>query len=162
VKLDVRMAMFLGTIAGLTFGVAEQAFYTSNDIVGINQAQAANDAITGVLAFAERIFVDGFQHAVWAGISGFFIGMALNYRRRRVQLIILGVTVPAILHALNDSFASSSIWLVIIVQAASLLLFLGYTMSAAAIEQRVRETPLFRGQSMIMPVIPDPGAPPRP
>ena len=162
VKLDVRMAMFLGTIAGLTFGVAEQAFYTSNDIIVINQAQVANDAITGVLAFAERIFVDGFQHAVWAGISGFFIGMALNYRRRRVQLIILGVTVPAVLHALNDSFASSSIWLVIIVQAASLLLFLGYTMSAAAIEQRVRETPLFRGQSMIMPVIPDPGARPRP
>jgi RsiW-degrading membrane proteinase PrsW (M82 family) len=161
VKLDVRMAMFLGTIAGLTFGVAEQAFYTSNDIIGINQAHFANDAITGVLAFAERIFVDGFQHAVWAGIAGFFIGMALNYRRRRVQLVILGVTVPAILHALNDSFASSSIWLVIMVQAASLLLFLGYTMSAAAIEQRVRETPLFRGQSMIMPVISGPGQPPQ-
>jgi RsiW-degrading membrane proteinase PrsW (M82 family) len=161
VKLDVRMAMFLGTIAGLTFGVAEQAFYTYNDIVGINQARSANDAITDVLAFAERIFVDGFQHAVWAGIAGFFIGMALNYRRRRVQLIILGVAVPAFLHALNDLFAGSSIWLVIIVQAASLLLFLGYTMSAAAIEQQVRETPLFRGQSMIMPVIPDPDKPPQ-
>ena len=160
VKLDVRMAMFLGTIAGLTFGVAEQAFYTKNDIIGINQAQFANDAITAVLAFAERIFVDGFQHAVWAGIAGFFIGMALNYRRRRIQLITLGVAVPAILHALNDLFAGSSIWLVILVQAASLLLFLGYTMSAAAIEQRVRETPLFRGQSMIMPVIPGPGQPP--
>jgi hypothetical protein len=86
--------------------------------------------------------------------------MALNYRRRRVQLIVLGVTVAALLHALNDYFASSSIWLVIIVQAASLLLFLGYTMSAAQIEQRVRETPLFRGQSMIMPVIPDLDKPP--
>jgi RsiW-degrading membrane proteinase PrsW (M82 family) len=161
VKLDVRMAMFLGTIAGLTFGVAEQAFYTKNDIIGINQAQFANDAITAVLAFAERIFVDGFQHAVWAGIAGFFIGMALNYRRRRIQLITLGVAVPAILHALNDLFAGSSIWLVILVQAASLLLFLGYTMSAAAIEQRVRETPLFRGQSMIMPVISGPGGPPQ-
>jgi RsiW-degrading membrane proteinase PrsW (M82 family) len=161
VKLDVRMAMFLGTVAGLTFGVAEQAFYTKNDIIGINQAKFANDAITAVLSFAERIFVDGFQHAVWAGIAGFFIGMALNYRRRRVQLVILGVAVPAVLHALNDLFAGSSIWLVIIVQAASLLLFLGYTMSAAAIEQRVRETPLFRGQSMIMPVIPDPGGSPQ-
>jgi RsiW-degrading membrane proteinase PrsW (M82 family) len=144
------MAMFLGTIAGLTFGVAEQAFYTKNDIIGISQATANNDAITAVLAFAERIFVDGFQHAVWAGIAGFFIGMALNYRRRRVQLIVLGVTVPAVLHALNDLCAGSSIWLVIIVQAASLLLFLGYTMSAAAIEQRVRETPLFRGDSMLV------------
>jgi RsiW-degrading membrane proteinase PrsW (M82 family) len=160
VKLDVRMWMFLGTIAGLTFGVAEQAFYTNNDIVGIHQAQSNSEAVTAVLAFAERIFVDGFQHAVWAGIAGFFIGMALNYRRRRVQLILLGVTVPAILHALNDFFAGSSIWLVIVIQGASLLLFLGYTMSAAAIEQQVRVTPLFRGQSMIMPVIPDLGKPP--
>ena len=160
VKLDVRMWMFLGTIAGLTFGVAEQAFYTNNDIVGIHEAQSNSEAVTAVLAFAERIFVDGFQHAVWAGIAGFFIGMALNYRRRRVPLILLGVTVPAILHALNDFFAGSSIWLVIIIQAASLLLFLGYTISAAAIEQQVRVTPLFRGQSMIMPVIPDLDKPP--
>ncbi|HVT69341.1 MAG TPA: PrsW family glutamic-type intramembrane protease [Trebonia sp.] len=160
VKLDVRMSMFLGTVAGLTFGVAEQAFYTSNDIIGINQAQSANAAVNAALAFAERIFVDGFQHAVWAGIAGFFIGMAINYRRRRFGLTALGIAVPAILHALNDFLAGSSIWLVILVQAASLLLFLGYTMSAAAIEQRVRETPLFRGDSMLLPIIPDPNQPP--
>ena len=160
VKLDVRMWMFLGTVAGLTFGIAEQAFYTSTDIVGIHEAQSNNEAVTGALAFAERIFVDGFQHAVWAGIAGFFIGMALNYGRRRVQLIILGVAVPAVLHALNDFLASSSVWLVILIQAASLLLFLGYTLSAASIEQRVRETPLFRGQSMMMEAIVDPDRPP--
>ena len=67
---------------------------------------------------------------------------------------------PRIMRLSNDFFASSSIWLVIMVQAASLLLFLGYTMSAAAIEQQVRETPLFRGQSMIMPVIRDLDQPP--
>jgi hypothetical protein len=86
--------------------------------------------------------------------------MALNYGRRRVQLIILGVAVPAVLHALNDYLASSSVWLVILIQAASLLLFLGYTLSAASIEQRVRETPLFRGQSMMMEAIVDPNRPP--
>ena len=159
VKLSVRMSMFLGTIAGLTFGIFEQAFYTSNDIIGINQAQSANQAVNAALAFAERIFVDGFQHAVWAGIAGFFIGMALNYRRRRIQLIILGVATPAILHALNDFAAGSSVWLVIVIQAASLLLFLGYTMSAASIEARVRETPLFRGDSLMVPVYRDPGRP---
>jgi len=162
VKLSVRMSMFLGTIAGLTFGIFEQAFYTSNDIIGIAQAQSDSEAVNAALAFAERIFVDGFQHAVWAGISGFFIGMALNYSRRRIQLIALGVATAAILHALNDFLAGSSIWLVIVVQGASLLLFLGYTMSAASIEQRVRETPLFRGGSMMVPVFRDPGQPPPP
>jgi RsiW-degrading membrane proteinase PrsW (M82 family) len=160
VKLTVRMTMFLGTIAGLTFGIAEQAFYTSNDIIGINQARSANDAVNDALAFAERIFVDGFQHAVWAGIAGFFIGMALNYPRRRIQLIVLGVTIAAVLHALNDFLAGSSVWLVILVQAASLLLFLGYTMSAAMIEQRVRESPLFRGDSLLLEAYRDPGQPP--
>jgi len=161
VKLSVRMSMFLGTIAGLTFGVAEQAFYTSNDIIGINQARSNDEAVNAALAFAERIFVDGFQHAVWAGIAGFFIGLALNYPRRRIQLIVLGVTIAAVLHALNDFLAGSSIWLVILVQAASLLLFLGYTMSEASIEQQVRDSPLFRGDSMVLQAFRDPAEPPR-
>jgi RsiW-degrading membrane proteinase PrsW (M82 family) len=160
VKLSVRMSMFLGTIAGLTFGVAEQAFYTSNDIIGINQAQSNDQAVNAALAFAERIFVDGFQHAVWAGIAGFFIGLALNYPRRRIQLIVLGVAIPAVLHALNDFLAGSSVWLVILVQAASLLLFLGYTMSEASIEQQVRDSPLFRGDSMLFQAFRDPAEPP--
>jgi RsiW-degrading membrane proteinase PrsW (M82 family) len=160
VKLSARMSMFLGTVAGLTFGVFEQAFYTSSDIIVINQAQSANQAVNAALAFAERIFVDGFEHAVWAGIAGFFIGMALNYRRRRVQLIALGVAVPAVLHALNDFLAGSSVWLVVLVQGASLLLFLGYTMSAASIEQQASESPLFRGDSLIVPAYRDPGLPP--
>jgi RsiW-degrading membrane proteinase PrsW (M82 family) len=155
VKLDVRMWMFLGTIAGLTFGVDEAALYTSLDIATIHQAQYSSQAVVAVLAFAERVFVDGFQHAVWAGISAFFIGMAVNYRRRRVLLIIVGVSIPAVLHALNDwsAGAFNSYWPAIIVQALSLLLFLGYTMSAASIERRVRSTPMFRGESMLMEVI---------
>jgi RsiW-degrading membrane proteinase PrsW (M82 family) len=156
------MWMFLGTIAGLTFGVAEQAFYTSADIILINIAKSPNEAVVAILAFAERVFVDGFQHAVWAGISGFFMGLAVNYRRRRLQLVTIGLLTPALLHALNDWLAGHSPWLVILVQAASLLLFLGYTMSAVSIEQKVRETPIFRGQSMIMDAIKVPGhSPPR-
>ena len=151
-KLDVRMWMFLGTISGLTFGVSEAAIYTSQAIVNVNQAQAASQAVSAVLSFAERVFVDGFQHAVWAGISAFFIGMAVNYPRRRVPLVLLGVSIPAILHALNDwsPGAFNSYWVWIIVQAVSLLLFLGYTMSADSIERQVRRTPMFRGDSMIM------------
>jgi len=154
VKLDVRMWMFLGTISGLTFGVYEQAFYTSQDIVAISQAQISSQAVYAVLSFAERVFVDGFQHAVWAGISAFFIGMAVNYQRRRVQLILLGVSVPAVLHGLNDwsGGAFNSPWPWIFIQAVSLFLFLGYTMSAASIELQVRQTPLFRGESMIIEV----------
>ncbi len=157
-KLDVRMWMFLGTISGLAFGVSEAALYTSREIVIISQAQAASQAVSAVLLFAERVFVDGFQHAVWAGISAFFIGMAVNYPRRRVQLVLLGVSIPAILHALNDwaPGAFNSYWVWIIIQAVSLFLFLGYTMSATSIERQVRGTPMFRGDSMLMEAISEP------
>jgi RsiW-degrading membrane proteinase PrsW (M82 family) len=157
VKLDVRMWMFLGTIVGLAFGVTEQAGYTLQDIQAITSAQANSQAIVEVLAFAERVFVDGFQHAMWAGVSAFFIGIAVNYPRRRVQLIAFGIAVPAVLHGLYDwsAGAFASLWVPIIIQALSLFLFLGYTMSAAAIERQVRGTPMFRGESMLMERISD-------
>ena len=159
VKLDVRMWMFLGTIAGLAFGVSEQALYTSRYIIDISQAQINSQAVGAVLQFAERVFVDGFQHAVWAGIAAFFIGIAVNYPRRRVLILLLAVTVPAVLHALNDWSlgAFNSLWPSVVIQAVSLFLFLGYTMSAAAIERQVSQTPLFRGDSLIMEAVAEPG-----
>jgi RsiW-degrading membrane proteinase PrsW (M82 family) len=165
VKLDTRMWMFLGTIVGLAFGVTEQAGYTLQDIQGLTSAAGNNSqAIVDVLAFAERVFVDGFQHAVWAGVSAFFIGIAVNYPRRRIQLIALGIAIPAVLHGLYDWSAGAfhTLWVPILLQALSLFLFLGYTMSAAAIERQVRQTPMFRGESMLMERIFDPPAPPAP
>jgi RsiW-degrading membrane proteinase PrsW (M82 family) len=151
-KLDPRMWMLMGTVAGLTFGIVEQSIYTPAAIVGIHSAQASSQAVGDTLLFAFRVFVDGFQHAVWAGISGFFVGMAVNYRRRRIPLLLLGVSIPAILHALNDWTLTifSTVWVAVIVQLVSLLLFLGYTLSAATIDRQVRRNPQFRGQSMLM------------
>jgi RsiW-degrading membrane proteinase PrsW (M82 family) len=153
-KLNVRMWMFLGTIAGLTFGIIEEMFYTEMAIAQVANANAVAQADTGVLDFAFRVFVDGFEHAVWAGVSAFFIGIAVNYPRRRWQLIIFGVSIAAILHALNDWSLSTfnSYWPGIAVQAISLLLFLGYTMSATSIEREVQRTALFRGDSMLMEI----------
>ena len=171
VKLDVRMWMFLGTMVGLAFGVTEQAGYTLQDIQAITSAQANSEAIVEVLAFAERVFVDGFQHALWAGVSAFFIGIAVNYPRRRFQLIAFGIAVPAVLHGLYDWSAGAfgSLWAPILIQLLSLFLFLGYTMSAATIVSQVRTTPMFRGESMLMerirdkeepgPQAPGPGGP---
>ncbi len=149
ITLDVRVWMFLGTISGLAFGVRESVLYTSSYLMQGNHK--AGLAIPLILSFAQRVFVDGFQHAVWAGISAFFIGMGVNYRRRRIPLIVFGITLPAVLHGLNDwSTQLASHWLWIVMEAVSLLLFIGYTMSAATIERQVRDTPLFRGESMIM------------
>jgi RsiW-degrading membrane proteinase PrsW (M82 family) len=157
-KLGVRMWMFLGTISGLTFGILEERFYTEMAIEKVATANAIAQADTGVLDFAFRVFVDGFEHAVWAGTSAFFIGIAINYPRRRWQLIIFGISMVALLHGLNDWSVSTfnSYWPGIIIQAISLLLFIGYTMSATSIERQIRRTPLFRGDSMVMDVVSEP------
>ena len=153
ITLDVRVWMFLGTIAGLAFGVRESVFYTSSYLMQGNHKAGLDVPL--ILTFAQRVFVDGFQHAVWAGIAAFFIGMGVNYRRRRIPLILFGITLAAVLHGLNDwSTQLASHWLWIVMEAISLLLFIGYTMSAASIERQVRDTPLFRGDSMIMGVVP--------
>ena len=155
-KLDPRTWMIMGTIAGLTFGVIEQSIYTPQALATVAHAGSTGsipEADFGALEFAFRVFVDGFQHAVWAGISGFFVGMAVNYRKRRVPILLLGICIPAVLHALNDYTLTifSTVWVtVFFIQGASLLLFLGYTLSASDIERRVRRNPAFRGQSIIM------------
>lgn len=151
-KLDPRTWFLMGTVAGLAFGIVEQSIYTPLAIGQIHAARAISEADVGALSFAFRVFVDGFQHAVWAGVSGFFIGIAVNYRRRRIPLLLLGVSIPAILHALNDYTLTifSTVWVGVLIQALSLVLFLGYTLSASTIERRVRRNPNFRGQSIMM------------
>jgi hypothetical protein len=95
-------------------------------------------------------------------ISGLTFGVLeerlINYPRRRWQLILLGISTVAVLHGLNDWSVSSfnSYWPAILIQAVSLLLFLGYTMSASSIERQVRRTPLFRGDSMVMDILSEP------
>lgn len=160
-KLDPRTWMLMGTIAGLTFGIIEQSIYTPAALVTIANAHSFAQADSGALDFAFRVFVDGFQHAVWAGVSGFFVGMAINYRKRRIPLLLLGISIPAVLHALNDWTLTifSTVWVtVFFVQGASLLLFLGYTLSASDIERRVRRNPAFRGQSILMERFTEPGS----
>jgi len=148
-RWDVRMWMFLGTISGLTFGVREAAPYTAGAVLQINHNPGL--VIVDILQFAFRVFVDGFVHATWAGISAFFIGMGINYARRRVQLIVAGISVVAVLHGLNDwtLVHTGSAWPAIGIQGFSLLFFLGYTLTAHSIEQQVRRSPIFRGESLL-------------
>ena len=165
VKLDVRMWMFLATLSGLYFGVYEASkVYVPLDIVTI-----AKGGAIGIPEFVERVFLDGFQHALWAGVAGFFIGLGTNYRRQRFLLWAMALAIPAVLHGLNDWSLSgvfgSDLWIWILIQAFSVFLFLGYASSAHRIEQEVRHTPIFRGDSILMDpsrLQPPPSSPPPP
>jgi RsiW-degrading membrane proteinase PrsW (M82 family) len=149
IKLSVTMWMFLGTISGLVFGVKESAEYTSDAITTISQDPGT--AIPDILSFVQRVVLDGAQHAVWAGISAFFIGLGINHVRRRWELIGFGLALVAILHGINDWQATNGVWTWIGIQALSLLLFLGYALSANNIDQRISETLMFQEQPLPVP-----------
>ena len=62
----------------------------------------------------------------------------------------------AISYTISEDVASLSgvfgtnLWVWILIQAFSVFFFIGYATSAHAIEQEVRHTPIFRGQSMLI------------
>lgn len=136
VRLDARMWMFIGTLSGITFGAYEATRYIS----------ANNHSLFEV---TYRLFTDGIQHGMWAGIAGFFIGLGTNYRRQRIPLWAFGVLIPTLLHGLNDWQVISGTWWWFGVQALTVLLFLGYSATARNIDRSVRTSPIFRGESII-------------
>jgi RsiW-degrading membrane proteinase PrsW (M82 family) len=152
--LGVRSCMFLGTVAGLAFGAREAALYQYNDLNLFTVSTGPHALVQYVLEFSLRIFTDGLQHAEWAGIACFFIGLGLNYTRRRVLLILFGFGFGAVLHATNDWSTGESHWLWLILQVLSAVLFLGYTLFAPSIEAEVRGTDLFRGDSILAEQMP--------
>jgi RsiW-degrading membrane proteinase PrsW (M82 family) len=153
-RLDVRSCMFLGTIAGLAFGAREAALYQQNDENLLGNPSQVHATVQYVLLFGMRIFTDGLQHAEWAGVACFFIGLGLKYRKQRIPLFLFGYVFGALLHATNDWSAGRgpNIWW-IIVQILSAALFLGYTLWAPVIETQVSESSVFRGDSVIVPQI---------
>jgi RsiW-degrading membrane proteinase PrsW (M82 family) len=153
-RLGVRSCMFLGTVAGLVFGAREAALYQDKDLNLFNGSSGPHALVQYVLEFSLRIFTDGLQHAEWAGIACFFIGLGLNYTRRRIPLILFGFGFGAVLHATNDWSTGESRWLWLFLQVFSAALFLGYTLFAPSIEAQVRDTSLFRGESMLAEQVP--------
>jgi RsiW-degrading membrane proteinase PrsW (M82 family) len=150
-RLDVRTWMLAGTFSGLVFGVLEAVLYVNNNS-GVINTRSGPLVVTSVYQFADRIFADGFDHAMWAAISAFFIGLAVKYGRRRWQLIGFGLLIAAVLHGANDWTDSyfHNLWPQILVQLVSVTLFSAYMMSAQSIERAVRRSPQFRGRSLLL------------
>ena len=69
-----------------------------------------------------RFLTDPITHACWAGLTGYFIGLAAKwYTVSWIELVI-----AAILHGLNDWSRVNGHWLWIVVTTVSGILFLGY------------------------------------
>jgi RsiW-degrading membrane proteinase PrsW (M82 family) len=110
-----RDALFLGAVSGLAFGMVEAIRYT---------AGGDSDALEVVW----RLVTDPISHALWAGVAGYFLGLACHYRTARPWFALAGVGlgVPAVLHGLNDWAPINGNVFWVVVQVVSALLFLAY------------------------------------
>jgi RsiW-degrading membrane proteinase PrsW (M82 family) len=66
------------------------------------------------------------SHACWAGLTGYFIGLAATGRYKWYQVAWIGVVVAAILHGLNDwgRVNGHPAWIGVVLVSG--ILFLGY------------------------------------
>ncbi len=164
-EFGVKFWMFLGSISGIMAGTLEAQGYIANSVINFpvtvtsNTGQMVNANIpgvdiTGLFLVAFRSLDDAFSHSIWVAISASFVGLAIFFPRRKIQLIIGGLLIPVILHALNDYFTSLNttignyLWLA--VQMFSVFMFLAYTVSLITIEKSVKHSSLFRGESIYM------------
>ena len=149
--LEPRDYLFLGAVSGLVFGAAEVVHYfTVNGVAQfylvvrsaipvisqlINSGHSAPTSVFAVLIgpvryfildFVWRFLTDPITHACWAGLTGYFIGLAATGRHKWYTVGWMGLVIAAILHGLNDWGQVNGHPLWILVALVSGILFLGY------------------------------------
>ena len=92
-----QTVVFYGMISGLGFGIYEGVNYQMN----INRAQGVDNAYFLNIA---RLTSLPFLHAVWTGLAGYFIGFAALYPKKRYGLWVVAIGLPALFHAIYNTF----------------------------------------------------------
>jgi RsiW-degrading membrane proteinase PrsW (M82 family) len=115
--------LFLGAVSGLVFGASEAQHYLASGVgVGSNPTL---DLVT-TLQYIWRFPTDPISHACWAGLTGYFIGLAFTGEYQWYRVGWIGLAMGCVLHGLNDwtVINGHSAWIVVVVGSA--LLFLTY------------------------------------
>lgn len=168
-----RDYLFLGAVSGLVFGASEVVrYFTTNGVAEFYQTVHAaipsiehliatgHPASTSVFAvligpvlyfiidFVWRFLADPITHACWAGLTGYFIGLAATSRYRWYQVGWIGLAVAAILHGLNDwsRVNGHPVWILITIVSGVLLL--GYARVGSRADQQFTQAlpPAFRAR----------------
>jgi len=156
-----RDYLFLGAVSGLAFGASEVVrYFTVNGVVAFYQtvqsaipsiehliktghspSASVFDVLIGPVAFFTiefvwRFLTDPITHACWAGLTGYFIGLAATTSHRWYEVGWIGLAMAAILHGLNDwgRVNDHPVWILVII--ASGVLFLGYARVGARADRQ--------------------------
>ncbi len=145
-----RDYLFLGAVSGLAFGASEVVrYFTTNSVDAFYQSvQSATPSIKHLIAtghsapsavfaaligpvwyfivtFVWRFLTDPITHACWAGVTGYYIGLAAT-RRHSWLVAFVGLAIAAVLHGLNDwgRVNGHPAWILVVIISG--VVFLGY------------------------------------
>ena len=131
-----RDYLFLGAVSGLVFGAAEVVHYFT-DVLGHLSGNATGPDLQALtLEYVWRFLTDPIDHACWAGITGYFIGLAITGQTRKYLVAPVGIGIASILHGLNDWNPVNSHIAWVLVTLISVLLFLAYARAGAWLPQQ--------------------------
>ncbi len=114
---------YLGVVSGLAFGATEAIMYCAMYRAGHESAQFGYG--TYLIVQLLRMISLPFLHAIWTGISAYFVGLATRTVAARRVLILTGLLGVSLLHGLYNTFISSG-WLGFVIAMLSLGIFIGY------------------------------------
>jgi RsiW-degrading membrane proteinase PrsW (M82 family) len=121
--------LFLGAVSGLVFGASEVVHYFTLGIGGANEGAT-------ILSYIWRFVTDPINHACWAGLTGYFIGLAATGRFKWHHVGWVGLTMAAVLHGLTDWTPVNGHLAWVLVTLISAALFLGYAKVGATDQAR--------------------------
>ena len=163
-----RDYLFLGAVSGLVFGAAEVVHYFTDVLGSISGHATGLNLQTLTIQYIWRFLTDPIDHACWAGITGYFIGLAITSQHRKYSIGLIGIGIAAVLHGLNDWNPINSHLAWVLITLISVLLFLGYARAGAWLPEQAMAAP----DGMVVPdgmAVPAgqpraaaPPAPPRP
>jgi len=136
-----RDYLFLGAVSGLVFGAAEVVHYFTDVLGSISGNATGQDLQSITIQYVWRFLTDPIDHACWAGITGYFIGLAITGPYRKYSIALVGIGIAAVLHGLNDwdPINSHPAW--VLVTLISVLLFLGYARAGARLPEQAMASP---------------------
>jgi RsiW-degrading membrane proteinase PrsW (M82 family) len=130
-----RAAAFLGGVSGLAFGVAEAVQYSFMYSQGQQSGRLNYGSYLAVQLL--RFISSPLLHALWASVTGYFVGLAATFPARSRALVVMSIGAMATIHGLFDEFSDS--WLSIVICLFSLILFVGYSRTADQIMERLHQ-----------------------
>jgi RsiW-degrading membrane proteinase PrsW (M82 family) len=123
-----QTVVFYGLISGIGFGVFEGVTYQ----LGVNSELDYNNSFFMNIA---RLTSLPFLHAIWSGISSYFISFAFLYPTNRLAIILISISIPALLHGLYDTFTWSILGLFFSYIGVALLFI--YLKNAKKFQQKI-------------------------